>query len=202
MNHRLCHVSRFFFFFFLARARLAKWARRGGWLTRLERSRAVNESHLDEVLPLLLARADGLLDAAQLVEDGLGLVQFVVGLTGWHLTVDPKPGQKNGRFQLHTVTWIKSGIHMNYQKWDGSEKQLIFQGEEKKNIPFYKNELWSRKTETRLPRNQSKEGIKGKRTTEMGGPKSVAGLASCTRGKLCATYAKDASELATGSASY
>lgn len=45
--------------------------------------------HLDEVLPLLLAGADGLLDAAQLVEDGLSLVQLVVGLTAGHLPVDP-----------------------------------------------------------------------------------------------------------------
>lgn len=37
--------------------------------------------YLDEVLPLLLASADGLLDATQLVEDGLSLVQLVVGLT-------------------------------------------------------------------------------------------------------------------------
>lgn len=47
------------------------------------------EQYLDEVLPLLLACADGLLDATQLVEDRLSLVQLVVGLTAGHLSVDP-----------------------------------------------------------------------------------------------------------------
>ena len=45
--------------------------------------------YLDEVLPLLLACADGLLDAPQLVEDGLSLVQLVIRLTAGHLPVDP-----------------------------------------------------------------------------------------------------------------
>lgn len=45
--------------------------------------------YLDEVLPLLLAAADGLLDAAQLAADGLSFVQLVVGLTAGHLPVDP-----------------------------------------------------------------------------------------------------------------
>lgn len=45
--------------------------------------------YLDEVLPLLLAGADGLLDAAQLAADGLSLVQLVVCLTTGHLPVDP-----------------------------------------------------------------------------------------------------------------
>lgn len=45
--------------------------------------------YLDEVLPLLLASADGLLDAPQLVEDGLSLVQLVIRLTAGHLPVDP-----------------------------------------------------------------------------------------------------------------
>lgn len=45
--------------------------------------------HLDEVLPLLLACADGLLDATQFVEDGLSLVQLVVCLAGGHLSVNP-----------------------------------------------------------------------------------------------------------------
>lgn len=45
--------------------------------------------YLDEVLPLLFTRADSLLDAAQLVEDGLSLVQLVVRLTAGHLPVDP-----------------------------------------------------------------------------------------------------------------
>lgn len=47
------------------------------------------DPYLDEVLPLLLARADGLLDATQLVEDGLSLVQLVVRLTAGHLPVNP-----------------------------------------------------------------------------------------------------------------
>lgn len=47
------------------------------------------DPHLDEVLPLLLACADGLLDASQLVEDGLSLVQLVVRLTAGHLPVNP-----------------------------------------------------------------------------------------------------------------
>ena len=51
-------------------------------------------AYLDEVLPLLLACADGLLDAAQLVEDGLRLVQLVVGLTAGHLPVDPGKHKK------------------------------------------------------------------------------------------------------------
>lgn len=46
-------------------------------------------SYLDEVLPLLLASADGLLDAAQLAADGLSFVQLVVCLTTGHLPVDP-----------------------------------------------------------------------------------------------------------------
>lgn len=46
-------------------------------------------SYLNEVLPLLLACADGLLDAPQLVEDGLSLVQLVVRLTAGHLPVNP-----------------------------------------------------------------------------------------------------------------
>ena len=59
-----------------------------------EEPTAVGGAYLDEVLPLLLARADGLLDAAQLVEDGLGLVQLVVGLTAGHLPVDPDQHRK------------------------------------------------------------------------------------------------------------
>lgn len=47
------------------------------------------DQYLDEVLPLLLACADGLLDATQLVEDGLSLVQLVVRLTAGHLPVNP-----------------------------------------------------------------------------------------------------------------
>lgn len=47
------------------------------------------ERYLDEVLPLLLACADGLLDAPQLVEDGLSLVQLVVCLSAGHLPVNP-----------------------------------------------------------------------------------------------------------------
>lgn len=49
----------------------------------------MEEVYLDEVLPLLLACADGLLDVAQLVEDGLSLVQLVVRLTAGHLPVNP-----------------------------------------------------------------------------------------------------------------
>lgn len=45
--------------------------------------------YLDEVLPLLLAGADGLLDAAQLAADGLSFIQLVVCLTAGHLPVDP-----------------------------------------------------------------------------------------------------------------
>lgn len=45
--------------------------------------------YLDEVLPLLLAGADGLLDAAQLAANGLSFVQLVVCLTTGHLPVDP-----------------------------------------------------------------------------------------------------------------
>lgn len=56
-------------------------------------------SYLDEVLPLLLACADGLLDASQLVEDGLSLVQLVVGLTAGHLPVNPVT-------QTHTLTCL------------------------------------------------------------------------------------------------
>lgn len=46
-------------------------------------------TYLDEVLPLLLPGADGLLDAAQLAADGLSFVQLVVRLTAGHLPVDP-----------------------------------------------------------------------------------------------------------------
>lgn len=45
--------------------------------------------HLDEVLPLLLACADGLFDATQLAENGLSLIQLVICLTAGHLPVDP-----------------------------------------------------------------------------------------------------------------
>lgn len=55
--------------------------------------------HLDEVLPLLLAGADGLLDAAQLGEDGLSLVQLVVGLTARHLPVDPDTQMNTKKMQ-------------------------------------------------------------------------------------------------------
>ena len=55
-------------------------------------------SHLEEIQPLSLSCADGLLDAAQLVEDGLGLVQLVVSLTAGHLPVDP------ARTHTHTNT--------------------------------------------------------------------------------------------------
>lgn len=46
--------------------------------------------HLDEVLPLLLACADGLLNAPQLSEDGLCLIQLVVCLTAGHFPVNPE----------------------------------------------------------------------------------------------------------------
>lgn len=45
--------------------------------------------YLDEVLPLLLACADRFLDAPQLSEDGLSLVQLVVCLTAGHFPVNP-----------------------------------------------------------------------------------------------------------------
>lgn len=47
------------------------------------------ERYLDEVLPLLLAGADGFLNAAQLAADGLSFVQLVVGVATGHLPVDP-----------------------------------------------------------------------------------------------------------------
>ena len=61
--------------------------------------------YLDEVLPLLLACADGLLDAPQLVEDGLSLVQLVVCLTAGHLPVDPV-SQTHTLGCVKTVWWI------------------------------------------------------------------------------------------------
>lgn len=56
------------------------------------------QSYLDEVLPLLLACGDGLLDAAQLVEDGLSLVQLVVSLAAGHLPVNPVAQTHTFRF--------------------------------------------------------------------------------------------------------
>lgn len=80
-----------------------------------ERLKAVKETkegkksrHLDEVLPLLLARADGLLDAAQLAEDGLSLVQLVVCLTAGHLSVDP--ARQETHIQISANTQIQQGL--------------------------------------------------------------------------------------------
>lgn len=78
--------------------------------------------HLDEVLPLLLAGADGLLDAAQLVEDGLSLVQLVVGLTARHLPVDPDTQLKTNKLQhfrqsksyvvLSSLSFLKTAVSL------------------------------------------------------------------------------------------
>lgn len=61
-------------------------------------------SDLDEVLPLLFAGADGLFNAAELAEDGLCFIQFVVGLTAGHLPVNS--AQHNTQVNKPSAMWL------------------------------------------------------------------------------------------------
>lgn len=76
--------------------------------TRGQQRTQVPVSYLDEVLPLLLACADRLLDAPQLGEDGLSLVELVVRLTAGHFPVDP--GRRKHTWACRRVESDSTGI--------------------------------------------------------------------------------------------
>lgn len=55
-----------------------------------QKARQQNECYLHELLLLLLPRADGISDGADLAEDGLRLLQLVARRAVGHLLVNPE----------------------------------------------------------------------------------------------------------------